>query len=51
MFSNLDTSIQFEVKLGNDNKVCVKGKGMIGVYTRNGERRTIDDVYYVPSLK
>ena len=51
LFSNLDTNIQCEVKLGNDIKVCVKGKGMIVVYTRDGDRRPIDDVYYVPSLK
>ena len=37
--------------MGNDIKVCVKGKGMIVVYIRDGDRRTIDDVYYVPSLK
>lgn len=51
MFSNLDSSIQFEVKLGSSIKVCVKGKGVIVVYTRNGDRRTINYVYYVPSLK
>jgi len=50
-FSNLDTSIQYEVKLGNDIKVCVKGKGMIVVYIRDGDKRTIDAVYYVPILK
>ena len=49
-FSNIDTTIESEFKFGNDNKVCVIGKGAIGVYTRNGERRTIDDVYCVPSL-
>ena len=31
LFSNLDTNIQSEVKLGNDNKVCAIGKGMIVV--------------------
>lgn len=50
LFSNLDTSIKSEAKLGNDIKVCVKGKGMIVVYTRYGDRIKIDDVYYVPSF-
>lgn len=51
LFFNLGTIIQFEVKLDNDNKVFVKGKWVIFVYTRDGDRRQIDDVYYVPSLK
>ena len=38
------------MKLGNDYKVKVNGKGVIVVYTKNGKRRTIHDVYYVPSL-
>ena len=50
LFSSLDTSIQYEVKLGNDSKVKVNGKGVIVVYAKNGKKRTIHDVYYVPSL-
>ena len=50
LFSSLDTSIQSEVKLGNDSKVKVNGKGVILVYVKNGERRIIHDVYYVPIL-
>jgi hypothetical protein len=50
-FSSLDRNIQSEVKLGNDNKVRVNGKGVILVYTKNDERRKIDGVYYVPSMK
>ena len=51
LFSSIDTSIHSEVKLGNDSKVNVNGKGVIIVYAKNGERTTIHDVYYVPSLK
>jgi hypothetical protein len=51
LFSSLDTNIQCEVKLGNDSKVSVNGKGVIHVYTKNDERRKIDDVYYVPGMK
>ena len=50
LFSSLDTSIQSEAKLRNDNKVKVSGKGVIVVYATNGKRRTIHDVYYVPGL-
>ena len=48
---NLDRSIQSELRLGNANKVCIKGRGVIIVYNRKGDKRKIDDVYYVPSLK
>lgn len=41
LFSILDTSVQYEVKLGNECKVSVNGKGVISVYTKNGERRTV----------
>ena len=47
----LDTSIYSEEKLGNDNKVSVNGKGINAVYTKSCEIRTIDDVYYISSLK
>ena len=38
LFSSLDTSIQSEVKLGNDSKLKVSGKGVIVVYAKNGEK-------------
>ena len=50
LFSSIDTNIQSEVKLGNACKIKVNGKGVIVVYAKNGEKRTIHDVYYVPSL-
>ena len=34
LFSSIDTSIQSEVKLGNDCKVKVNGKGEIVVYAK-----------------
>lgn len=51
LFIRFDKSIQSKVKLGNDCKVSVNGKGVIVVYDINGERRTVDDVYYVHGLK
>ena len=50
LFLSLDTSIHSKVKLGNDGKVKVNGKGVIVVYEKYGKRRTIHDVYYVPGL-
>jgi hypothetical protein len=51
LFSSTDTCIQSEVKLGNDCKVTINGKGVVSVYTKNNQRRNIDDVYFMPSLK
>ena len=51
LFSSLDTNIQSKVKFGNNSKIRVNGKGVILVYTKNDERRKIDDVYYVPGMK
>lgn len=51
LFSNLDDSVEFEIKLENDTVVFVMGKGVINVLTKNGKKRFIPDVYYVPGLK
>jgi hypothetical protein len=51
LFLFIDNSIQCEVKLGNDCKVTVNGKGVVPVYTKNNQRKNIDDVYFVRGLK
>jgi hypothetical protein len=51
LFSSIDNSFQSEVKLENDCKVTVNGKGVVPVYTKNNQRRNIDGVYFVPGLK
>ena len=51
LFSFIDNSIQCEVKLRNDCKVTVNGKGVVPVYTHDNQKRNIDDVYFVPGLK
>ena len=50
-FTNLDRSVQSKVKLGDDNKVPVNGKGMTNVFSKNGDKKHINDVYFVPGLK
>lgn len=49
-FVNLDESIRHSVKLGNDMRVQVAGKGNVKV-RMNGVAHLISDVYYVPELK
>ena len=39
------------MKFGDDSKIDIKGKGSILFATRNGERKILSDVYYIPDLK
>eukprot|EP00253_Pinus_taeda_P029962 PITA_29962 len=47
LFSALDKNMKSEVTLGTDSKVSVMGKGEVKIFTKQGERKTIADVYYV----
>eukprot|EP00253_Pinus_taeda_P016095 PITA_16095 len=40
-----------EVTLGTDSKVSVMGKGEVKIFTKQGERKTIADAYYVPGMR
>eukprot|EP00253_Pinus_taeda_P005324 PITA_05324 len=51
LFSELDQSVKSQVMLGTDSKVCVMGKGEVNILTKKGEKKTMDDVYYVPRMK
>ncbi|XP_048232508.1 uncharacterized protein LOC112535352 [Ricinus communis] len=48
-FSKLDTMFNTSVKLGNDTRMKVTGKGNIHVRL-NGKSHIICDVYYIPEL-
>ena len=43
--------VDYKVELGYHKKVSVNGKGVIVMYVRKGERKTIDDVYYLPKMQ
>ena len=51
LFSALDKNVKSEVTLGTDSKVSVMGKGEIKILSKQGERKTITDVYYVPGMR
>ena len=51
LFSALDKNMKSEVTLGTDSKVSVMGKGEVKIFTKQGERKTIADVYYVPGMR
>lgn len=50
MFSSLDTAFTHNVKLGNNHKLMVGGKGVVKI-TLSGVSYVVNDVYYVPELK
>lgn len=49
-FIQLDETFRGAVKLGNDSKMVVMGKGNIRVQI-NGKTQVITEVYYIPELK
>ena len=51
LVANLDQSVKTEVKLDTDKIIDVHGKRVIKILTKQGESRTISEVYYVPSVK
>ncbi|KAL1120205.1 hypothetical protein V6Z11_D01G151600 [Gossypium hirsutum] len=51
LFSELDENIYGQVTLGDESHVTVKSKGKVIMTEKNGEKKYISDVYYVPALK
>ena len=51
MFSMLDENVKSQVTLGRDSKVSVMGKDRVGVFKKEGENKSISDVYYVHCMK
>lgn len=49
-FTELDTSIAGSVNLGDGSNVNIRGRGTVMFKCRNGEHRTLMDVYYLPRL-
>ncbi|CAH8263378.1 unnamed protein product [Arabidopsis lyrata] len=49
--SKLDESITGKVRFGDDSQIDIKGKGSIVFIAKNGERRALHDVYYIPDLR
>ncbi|GAA0142402.1 hypothetical protein LIER_03309 [Lithospermum erythrorhizon] len=50
MFTSLNKDFSHSVKLGNNNKLEVKGKGIVKIVL-NGVTYAVGDVYFVPNLK
>lgn len=50
-FDKLDKNVTGQVKFGDGSMVQIKGKGSIVLKCKNGETRTLNEVYYIPSLR
>lgn len=50
-FVELDETVGGQVKFGDGSMVSIKGKGFINITCKNGERRTLNEVYFIPTLR
>lgn len=51
LFVKLDKTINGDVSFGDLSNIIVKGKGTIMILSKNGDKKYIHDVYFVPTLK
>ncbi|KAG7578131.1 Zinc finger CCHC-type [Arabidopsis thaliana x Arabidopsis arenosa] len=50
-FSKIDETITGKVRFGDDSRIDIKGKGSILFVSRDGERKVLADVYFIPDLR
>ncbi|XP_024006141.1 uncharacterized protein LOC112082834 [Eutrema salsugineum] len=50
-FTKINEMITGKVRFGDDSRVDIKGKGSILFITKNGDKKILADVYYIPNLK
>lgn len=49
-FTRLDKSVTGQVHFGDGSTVKIEGKGTVTMMCKNGEKRSLHDVYYIPTL-
>lgn len=50
-FVNLDETISGKVRFGDDSRIDIRGKGSIQFIFKEGEKKILHNVYYIPELK
>lgn len=49
-FSELNESVQGQVRFGDGSTVKIDGKGSVNFKCKNGEEHTLREVYFIPTL-
>ncbi|KAJ0522523.1 putative RNA-directed DNA polymerase [Helianthus annuus] len=50
-FTTLDEKVSGQVTFGDGSEIEIKGKGNVTVVSKNGEKKTFCNVFYMPKLK
>lgn len=50
-FTKLDEKVTIFMSFRDSSNVRIEGKGSVFFVCKNGETRTIEDVYYIPTLR
>lgn len=50
-FSDIDRRITGKVRFGDDSRIDITGKGSIVFVTKEGRKKTLTNVYYIPDLR
>ena len=50
-FFELDETIKGMVKFGDDSRIKIQGKGLIRFLLKNGDKKVLNSVYFIPDLK
>lgn len=50
-FEKLNEKITGQVRFGDDSRIEIKGKGSILFITKDGKRKILTDVYFIPDLR
>ena len=51
LFSFIDKTFKFEIKMENNGTIPIVGKGSIMVHTKQGEEKKIQNLYFSPAMK
>lgn len=50
-FSSLDRRVTRKVRFGDDSRIDVRGKGSILFISKDGKKKILADVYFIPDLR
>ncbi|XP_048605480.1 uncharacterized protein LOC125582998 [Brassica napus] len=50
-FCELDDTVTGKVQFGDDSKIDTMGKGSIYFITKGGEKKVLNNIYYIPALR